>query len=68
MLMCEFSYYKLVYDEKVDSFNESIGYNTTISYKKNIPRKIVKNPSAIENLVVFWIFSFCLEEVIQVIF
>ncbi len=63
MVLCELSYYetKLVVDTV---FNKSSAYNNT--EKRMVEKTVLKAPSFIEYLLIFWIFSFMMEEARQV--
>jgi hypothetical protein len=73
MLLCEFTYYSL---DKVGVFVNTSFLNTTStrffsvntfnSTHKIVYRKIVKEPSSIEILVIFWVTAFFFEELNQV--
>ena len=69
MLLCDYGYYETIYEEVVVANLTEIEYasvNSDESSSKTKARKIVKNPSVIEIVLVFWIFSFLFEELIQV--
>jgi len=69
MLLCDYGYYETIYEEVAVANLTEIEYASLNSDEPNakmLARKIVKNPSVIEILLVFWIFSFLFEELIQV--
>ena len=76
MLLCDFNYAKIIYEEySYSEENSTLPYQTKI-YNTNtssllrnrrIKQKIVQDPSFIEYLVIFWVFAFFFEEVNQVI-
>ena len=62
VMLCDLSYYDTE-NEKTFLGNSTFDENTNVTY---FEKNIVKNPSSLEYLLIFWIFSFICEEFSQV--
>jgi hypothetical protein len=72
MLLCDFSYFKAENDlfasNETENSSLEINNSTAISHNNQADSiKLVKNPQIIEYIVMFWVISFFLEEMKQVI-
>lgn len=63
MVLCELSYYKT--EMGTIASNDSLVDNST-EKKKLIGKTVLKEPSFIEYFLIFWVFSFMMEEARQV--
>jgi hypothetical protein len=72
LLLCDFNYYSVIFEEAPRSANDSfisLITNRTNETLDNLVdfKKVINWPSVLECIIIFWIYSFLLEEINQVI-
>ena len=72
LLLCDFNYYSVIFEEAPRSTNDSfisLITNRTNETLDNLVdfKKVINWPSVLECIIIFWIYSFLLEEINQVI-
>ena len=66
MMLCKFYYYERIDEDFMQSHNGSIFLNTSTQHMTEKEIRIVRMPTYIEYLLIYWIFSFIFEEARQV--